>query len=433
MIQASSRICRLVFHALLWTAVPGAVARAADPADHEFGGHLKVRGGYQRFPDNSLIEDFAGDSATDLSTELRLKFSADRGRWDFKADGQAIYLYGETVEYTRQLAAQAPGFEDLFGGLPGDDRRWWDLTNTVEDEGKRAAILRGDRLSVGYTSPTASLRFGRQAISWGNGLIFTPMDIVNPFDPYQVDTEYKAGDDMLYGQYLFGSGNDIQSAYVVRRNPQTGDVESDQATFAAKYHGVAGVTEFDVLGAQNYGEALFGIGGGRDVGGAVWRSDLVFSDTETEGIVTEFVINASYSWVWGGKNVSGSAEYFFNGFGQHDSCYTPACLAANPELLDRIARRQLFTLGRNYLAGSLLIEWTPLFTLTPNLFWNINDSSARFQLVPQYSLGDNLVLLGALNLPLGPKGTEYGGIETDVPGVYLATDLAAFLQIGWYF
>jgi len=42
-------------------------------------------------------------------------------------------------------------------------------------------------------------------LSWGNGLVFSPMDIVNPFDPTAVDTEYKAGDDMLYGQidYFF--------------------------------------------------------------------------------------------------------------------------------------------------------------------------------------------------------------------------------------
>jgi hypothetical protein len=419
--------------ALACCAAFSVAAYAAEPLNHEFGGHLKVRGSYQRYPSDSIIYDYTGANAEDLSTELRLKFSADRGRWDFKTDGQAIYLYGDTIEYTRELAAQSPGFDALFGGLPNDDRRWWNLTDTIENEGKRAAILRADRLSVGYTSPTTALRFGRQAISWGNGLSFAPMDIVNPFDPYQVDVEYKSGDDMFYGQYLFDSGDDVQSAYVVRRNPQTGDVESDQATFAGKYHGSVGIAEFDVLGAQNYGEALLGIGGGRDVGGAVWRSDLVLSDTDDDGVVTQFVLNSSYSWVWAGKNVSGSLEYFFNGFGQHDACYTPACLAANPELLERIARGQLFTLGRNYLAGSLMIEWTPLFTLTPNLFWNLNDSSARLQLVPQYSLGDNLVLLGAVNIPIGPNGTEYGGLETEVPGEYFSTDLAAFVQIGWYF
>jgi len=426
--------CRIAsLHALAWFAVSALAAQAAEALHHESGGHLKLRGSYQTYPADSIIHVYTGASAADLSTELRLKFSAERDRWDFKTDGQAIYLYDDSVEYTRELTAQSSGFSALFGGLINDDRRWWNLTDTIENEGKRAAVLRADRLSVGYTSPTTALRFGRQAISWGNGLSFAPMDIVNPFDPYQVDVEYKSGDDIFYGQYLFADGNDVQSAYVVRRNPETGKVESDQATFAGKFHGSVGVTEFDVLGAQNYGEALLGIGGGRDVGGAVWRSDLVLSDTDDDGIVTQFVLNTSYSWVWAEKNVSGSLEYYFNGFGQHDSCYTLACLADNPELLERIAQRQLFTLGRNYFAGSLLAELTPLFTLTPSLFWNVDDGSARFQVIPQYSLGDNLVLLGAINLPIGPKGTEYGGIETDVSGIYLSTDFAAFLQIGWYF
>jgi hypothetical protein len=407
--------------------------QANDQTNYELGGHLKTRGALQTYPDDSAINALTGSSAKDLDMELRLLFSADRDSWDFKTDGQAIVLYGDTVEYTRELLDQAPGFESLFGRLINDDRRWWDLTHTLEDEGKRAVIGRFDRLSVGYTGTNASVRLGRQVISWGNGLFFTPMDIVNPFDPTQVDTEFKAGDDMLYGQYLRGNGDDIQASYVVRRNPKTGDVESEQGTLAVKYHGFAGATEFDLLAARHFGDALLAVGGGRDVGGAVFRSDLILSDTDNEGVVAQFVVNTSYSWVWGGKNLSGSTEYFFNGFGQHDSCYTPQCLAENPELTERIARRQLFSLGRHYLAGSLLVEVTPLFNLTPNLFWNIGDRSALLQIVTQNSLGDNLVLLGALGVPMGPNGTEYGGIETEVPGVFFSNDLSLFLQLGWYF
>jgi hypothetical protein len=407
--------------------------QAAGPATYEFGGHLKTRGTLETFPDNSVFNALTGSVAKDLNMELRLSFQADKAAWDFKIDGQGLALYGDTVEYTRELSEQAPIFEDLFGRFPDDNRRWWNLTDTIEDEDKLAVLGRLDRLSVGYTGTTASVRFGRQAISWGNGVIFTPMDIVNPFDPTQVDTEYKAGDDMLYGQYLRGNGDDIQGAYVVRRNPLTGNVESDQATLAAKYHGFAGATEFDVLAAWHYGDALVGVGGSRDFGGAVWRGDLVLSDTDSEGLVVQFVLNTSYSWVWAGKNFSGSAEYFFNGFGRSDGCYSPECLADSPELVERIARRQLFSLGRHYLGGSLTIEMTPLFTLTPNLFWNVGDGSALLQIVTQNSLGDNLVLLGALGVPIGPNGTEYGGIETATPGVYFSSDLSLFLQLGWYF
>ena len=410
-----------------------ASAQAADQTSYEFGGHIKTRGTIQTFPDDSAIRALTGSNAKDLDTELRLPFSADRGPWDFKTDGQVIVLYGDTVEFTRELVEQSPVFETLFGRLPNDDRRWWDLTNTIEDEDKRAVIGRLDRLSVGYTGATTAVRFGRQAISWGNGLFFAPMDIVNPFDPTQIDTEYKAGDDMLYGQYLRQNSDDIQATYVVRRNPATGKVESDQATLAAKYHGFAGAAEFDVLAARHYGEAVGAVGASRDVGGAVWRADLVLSDTDEEGVVAQFVTNVSYSWVWGGKNVSGSAEYFFNGFGQRDGCYSPACLADNPALVKRVARGQIFNLGRYYLAGSLMIEMTPLFTLTPNLFWNTDDGSALLQVVTQNSLGDNLVLLGALGLPIGPSGTEYGGIETEVPGVFFSTTLSLFAQLAWYF
>jgi hypothetical protein len=408
-------------------------AAGIEPARYQFGGLLRTRGTLQTFPDDSLVSTYTGSSAKDLNLRLRLLFSASKGPWDFKTDGQGIVLYGDSVEYNRALTEQAPGFEALFGRLPNDDRRWWNLSNTIEDEGKRAVIARLDRLSVGYTGSNTSVRFGRQALSWGNGLSFSPMDIVNPFDPTQVDTEYKAGDDMLYGQFLRASGDDIQASYVVRRNPVTGDVDSDQATLAAKYHGFTDFGEYDVLAAQHYDEAMLGIGGGRDVGGAVWRSDLVLSDTDDEGLVAQFVINTSYSWVWGGKNVSGSAEYYFNGFGQRDGCYTPECLANNPDLVKRVARRQLFTLGRHYVAGNLMVEVTPLFTLTPNLFWNVGDGSALLQVITQNSLGDNLVLLGALGIPFGPNGTEYGGIDAGIEGYYFATELSLFLQLNWYF
>ena len=365
--------------------------------------------------------------------DLRLLFRADKGPLDFKTDGQIILLYGDSVKSTRTLGEVAPGYEQLFGRLPDDARRWWDLTTVIEDEGKKAVIARLDRLSVGYTVNDYSIRFGRQAITWGNGLMYTPMDIVNPFDPTQVDTEYKSGDDMLYGQYLKANGDDIQAAYVVRRNPVTAAVEFDQSTLAVKYHGFAGALEYDVLAASQYGDALLAVGGSGDLGGAVWRSDIVLSATDKDSVIAQFVLNSSYSWVWGGKNWTGSAEYYFNGFGQQNGCYSPSCLAHNPELLKRVARRQLFTLGRHYLGGSLSIEATPLFTVTPNLFWNLGDDSALLQIVTQNSLSDNLVLLGALTIPIGADGTEYGGIETEVPDAYFSSDLSLFLQLGWYF
>jgi hypothetical protein len=401
----------------------------AEEAVVEFGGHVKTRGLFDRYPDDSLFESLTGSSSSSLESELRLNFSADKGPWSFDAAWQLYAGYGDRVELMRDLAGTAlPG----AGHLPSDDRRLMNLTDVLRDEGKFAALHRLDRLSVSYAKDNVVLRLGRQAITWGNGLIFSPMDIVNPFDPTAVDTEYKAGDDMFYGQFLRENGDDVEIAYVFRRDPATGDPESHAATSAVKYHGFLGDAEYDLLVAENYGDTTIGIGGNKSVGGAVIHGDVVWADTDS-GSRLQLVANASYSWVWGGKNMSGVIEYYFSEFGQKSGNYDLGSLSQNIELIRRLERGEVFTLGRNYLAGGVMIELTPLWMLTPNLFANLDDGSALLQVVTRNSLGDNAEFLAAINLPLGPGGTEFGGIEAGIPGVYFSSDFSLFAQFAWYF
>ena len=131
--------------------------------------------------------------------------------------------------------------------------------------------------------------------------------------------------------------------------------------------------------------------------------------------------------------MSGAAEYHFNGFGQKDGRYDPQSLAANPDLLIRLARGEMFTVGRHYFAGSLMIEMSPLWSLTPTVLMNITDPSALLQLVTTRSLSDNVTFLGSLNLPFGDNGSEFGGIEAGTDGFYLSTGAGVFAQIAWYF
>ncbi len=413
--------------ALLLSLILVAAAAADEP--YELGGHAKFRLVGQAYPDDSLFQDLIGSDVIDVAGTLRLSFAADRDRWTFTTDYQLFGLYGDGVEFGRSFASSG-GLS--FARFPDDQRRLLDMTHVIRDRGKTAIAHRLDRLWVGYSSETTVARLGRQALSWGNGLFYSPMDLVNPFDPATIDTEFKAGDDMLYVQYLRDSGDDVQGAVVFRRDPVTRNVNSDQGTVALKYHGFAGENEFDVLLAESYGDTVLGIGGVWSVGGAVIRGDLVLTDT-TSDTYAQFVANLSYSWLWAGRNVSGAVEYYFNGFGQHDGQYDPLSLASNPDLLTRLARSELFTLGRSYVASSLLIEMSPLWTVTPTLLANVDDPSALLQLVTQYSLGDNMTFLGSLNVPLGPNGSEFGGIDTEIPDRYLSNDAGVFAQLAWYF
>ena len=394
-----------------------AVPATGDDVTTEFGGHTTLGAVVQSFPSDSVIRAVAGSESLGTSLELRLKLSAHAHRWSLDTAWQRVGLHAKTLALT---------------GPPNDERRLLDLTAIIDEGDEHAYLHRLDRLWVGYANEKAVIRLGRQALSWGNGLAYTPMDIVNPFDPATIDTEYKAGDDMLYLQYLQDNGNDVQAAWVARRNPVTGDAGTDVATVAVKYHGFTGTGEYDLLIAQSYGDTLLGLGYARSLGGAVWGNDVVVTDTDT-GTELQLVTNLLYSWVWFDRNMSGMLEYYYNGFGQPGGRYDPASLAGNPALVARVARGESFTLGRHYLAANVLVEMTPLWTLTPTLLLNIEDPSALFQLVTRYSLSDEMTLLASINVPIGARGTEFGGIESGLQDRYLARGVGLFAQFAWYF
>jgi len=404
-------------------------ATFAEDSAAEFGGHTKFALTNQAYPDQSIFRDLVGSNSLDVAGDLRVNFKSDVDRWSVETAYQLLALNGDSVELGRML----PGGTDIFfPGSPNDDRRLFDLTDVIRDSSKTVLLHRLDRLTISYTSEKAFIRVGRQALSWGNGLFYAPMDLVNPFDPVTVDTEYKAGDDMLYWQYLRDNGDDVQGAYVARRDPLSGNVEGDAATTAVKYHGFSGEFEYDVLLAQSYDDTVIGFGGGKSIGGAIWRGDVVATQADSDTYL-QVVTNLTYSWNWFDRNMSGAIEYFYNGLGQRSGRYDPVSIGNNPDLVNRITRGELFSIGRHYLAGSVLIEVTPLWGVTPTVLANVADPSGLFQLVTNYSVSENMSFLASINVPLGPKGSEFGGIESGLPDRYLAGGAGLFAQIAWYF
>ena len=112
---------------------------------------------------------------------MRLNLELRKDGWSFDANYQLAYLNGDGLALGRQLP---PGSVRFFGSrLPNDDRRLMNLTHVI-DEGSRHAVLhRLDRLWVGYTNEKTVLRFGRQALSWGNGSVLRtngPRESVRP-------------------------------------------------------------------------------------------------------------------------------------------------------------------------------------------------------------------------------------------------------------
>ena len=396
---------------LLICLVSVCVAEAEE--NTEAGGHAKLGVVEQWLPSDSVFRDLLGKQSTDSQADLRLNVKHRRNGWALAADYQLIARHSEAL------------------AIVNDDRRLMDLTAVIDQGSDHALQHRLDRLSLAYSNEKTVIRVGRQALSWGNSLFYAPMDLVNPFNPATIDTEYKAGDDMVYFQYLFDDGSDMQAAYVFRRDGQ-GNVENDVASTATKYHGYFGDGEYDVLIARHYGDGVLGLGVSHGIGGAQWAADLVVTDTDIDTRV-QLTSNLSYSWVAFEKNMSGTIEYHFNGFGLRADNYDPVAIARQPDLLKRLERGESFALGRHYLAGSLLVELTPLWTVSPTVLLNAGDPSALLQLITSYSVSDDITFLGSINLPMGNNGSEFGGVDSQIPGRYFSATASVFGQIAWYF
>lgn len=179
--------------------------------------------------------------------------------------------------------------------------------------------------------------------------------------------------------------------------------------------------EIDFLLANHFDHRVTGVGGVANVGGSVWRSDIVSTEIEGEWL-SSAVLNASYSWIAFDKNMSGYIEIYRNGFGIDNGNYSIARLLQSPQLTDRLSRGELFTPGKHYLAGSATIELTPLWLMTTTIFGNLDDDSQLLQVVSQHDLQQNLQLLIAANIPNGDTGSEFA-----------LADESLFFQLGFYF
>ena len=123
----------------------------------------------------------------------------------------------------------------------------------------------------------------------------------------------------------------------------------------AKLHVAAGTTEFEFMGAKHFEDYVAGVGATGYIGDAAWRLDGTWTFLDDDDDYLSLVANMDYSWVWFKKNFYGFVEYYFNGLGEDD--YQDAVL--DPAIAERVARGELFALGRNYLSGHIQLELHP--------------------------------------------------------------------------
>jgi len=401
----------------------------------QWGGHLKARGVLSWYEDDSIFEPVGTGTFQDGSGEFRLKSRVLLGDWgNFDADYEAVLSGGETRRKQNELEDLFP---DLFRVLPGssppeDDRRFMDLTSTISEDESAILYHRLDRLSLTLLPRWGIVSIGRQAVTWGNGFLFNPMDLFNPFSPTDVERDYKIGDDLVFAQVSTHKLLGFQTLYVPRRDPMTGDAQWDESSLAGKGHFALGTTEVDLMAAKHYEDVVVGWGSVGYLGDAAWRFDVTWTILEDDSRMDGFlslVSNVDYSWVWWEKNFYGFLESYYNGLGEDD--YRE--VLSDPNVRDRLARGELFALGRAYLSGAFRVEIHPLFQAYLTVICNIEDPSGVIQPRATWDVAENVEITAGLSIFYGGAGTEYGGFEIPGTGLRVKPADTAYLWLSYFF
>ncbi|MCG8618709.1 MAG: hypothetical protein MI802_21015 [Desulfobacterales bacterium] len=435
--QKISTVFLLVFAIIAWSAAVSLSAEISSP-ETEWDGHLKL---YSRalFPRAGSAYEAAGLSPNyDGFAEFRVNNRTFFGDALYtEVHYETLFGGGGTRRDGEELKSRYPAlFPDGLFGPPDDDRRFFDLTGTLNDDKDTMGYHRLDRAMVAFTPAWGEVRLGRQAVTWGHGFTFNPMDLFNPFSPTDLERDYKTGDDLILVQFPVNTLNvelDLELIYVARREADTGNTSLDENSIGAKVHFFVGETEADIMLTRHYEDIVAGAGAVGYLGGAAWRWDVtatfLHEDSRGRSAYLSGIINMDYSWIWLDKNWYGYLELYYNGLSDAD--YTDHF--SDPALSDRLARGELFALGRWYLSGNLNLEVHPLLNayLTPIV--NLNDGSGALLPRAVYDWADNIRLTLSGSLSWGGSSTEYGGYP--IPGTDFSSIPADSISgwINWYF
>lgn len=417
--------------------------KAVEKLDALFDGHLRLQGNTAFLPENSVFQLVDTDTAYDGVFELRVKNRAALPwKMDLETHYELIYQGGDYFQKQDRLTrlgiaaanteAKNSGFLFSYSRNP-DQTRLMDLTKKIHQLQQEELYHRLDRLVLSLPAAGGTLRVGRQALTWGNGMIFHPMDLFNPFSPTDIVKDYKAGDDMAVFQYPFQSGGNCQVLCVPGRNPLNHKIETRWSSAAMKIHLFAGSNEFDFMAAKHSGNPVFGFGALGYLGSAVWRMDATATFPGDEKGLDDpfftFGANLDYSFVWLGKNVYTMAEVYLNDLGEKD----PEKALRSSALMSRLSRGEIFTLGRKYISGTMQVEVHPLFNTHFTAIVNMDDGSAILMPKGVWSAAQSVEIIFGANLYTGGQGTEFGGFNPGLPGLRMEYPDQVYCMASWYF
>jgi hypothetical protein len=356
-----------------------------------YGGLLDAPG---QDPDASTI----GVSFMDLRVRAEIK----RGEWLTISVHDSLNLTTSSYDLGASGGALALG----QGRLPAT---WLPLDWTMVDESRLTLRDRIDWAFVRMRKGRATVTVGRQPITFGRGVLWTPEDLVDPFSPFQIDSEFKPGLDAARIDLSFGSHVTLALVGVAGDAEDDRDltIREDGSAAMQRLEVSLGTTRIGVMSGYIRGDAVGALDLFVDLGGADLHGEVTGTYVPDASrrpfdrkVFGRAVLGSTFEL---SSRLHGTLEAYWNGSGStHPADYESELMSP------RLQTGETYNLGMFYGGGVLDFTAHALVHIATAAIVNVVDGSALIAPTVHFNASNNTVLLAGAFVPLG-KGPSFTG------------------------
>ena len=338
---------------------------------------------------------------------------------------EAVLHWGDTVKLRRELAEVA--------NLPARPR-FMDLEDEIIAEDSATLTHGLDRLWLRLEPDhRIQLTIGRQAVSWGAGLIWSPMDLFTAFSPTEIDREEKVGVDVVrlilqplenLSLDLVGEPLDVEDHWTA--NGDDSSLAARLGTHWGEYdlHLCAGVVQSDMVLGGDFAGNLFDAG----FHGEALQT---WVDEKDQRDYFRGLLGVDYAFAaaW---NPYVALEYFYNGLGENDAAdYAVRRMESS---VRRVFERGIaYNIGRDYLGGTFRVQPNALLTFQATTLANLHDGSLREFATLSWSVWEDLDLILGADVGMGRSSGEFTSWKDEATGMGIGVPDLFFLYGKYYF
>lgn len=355
--------------------------------------------------------------AVDFSGRASI-FAFSNEKQTLTADQQSLRLMLDNAKDNNEWSVHLKTSMQHLKGIPFSNHssnlfRYNKLSHNWVDENKITQATRVgyevDRLFYKHQFNKLNISLGRQAIDWGSGRFWQPLNIFGSFAPTDLDTDYKPGIDATRLEWFPSNYSSLTAVYAFSPNDNI-NIKKDNNTALHYKSQIGNDSEFSLLAANIIDHSMIGASFESSWKSIGWRVEAAHYKNTSENF-TFLIAGFDYQFNNGALL---STEWYHNSRGVNNS----ADFVSYPSDTFTLYGLQQH-LSKNILGLSLNKDINPLLNGGYTLL--IGSASLLHQLNFSYSLSNESDFLLSLQTANGEgltsfaqQQSEFGHIPTSI-------------------